>query len=156
MQTDSELADAGSTQINPVEGVFLKKRGASAVYATHGMVRKHPVAVQLQVGNNLIPALWPQDESPLSRGLTTANGFVASSNPSNSDRLMIWQGDLPGGGASYSLYPYMSLGSDAWWVSANDANLNDVSAQPLFPRGTSFFLKSRTTRTWLWQPAPGA
>jgi hypothetical protein len=156
LQTDATLADAGSTRASPVEGVFIKKRGTSILYQTHGMVRKYVVAVPLHVGNNLIPALWPQDESPLSRGLNTANGFIASSNPSNSDRLLIWQGDLPGGGASYSLYPFMRLGSDAWWVSANDANLNDISAQPLFPRGTSFFLRSRTARTWLWQPSPGA
>ena len=147
---DAFLADKSSVVIGPAEGVFARPRTAPGSYETSGLVRTGSFAMPLKTGFNFIASPWPVSDSPASRVMTVANGFVSSSRVTNADRLLVWQGDDNPAQGNYATYAFFKIGADSWWSSASDVTLQDVGSQPLFGSGRAAFLQCKTAKpNWL-------
>jgi hypothetical protein len=143
---DADLMDAGGRMLEPTEGMLVRCRGIAASHIEAGEVRQGKFAVPLKQGRNWVASPWCVEDSPLSRGMTQASGFVSSANPLYADRILVWNGDLGTVPAGYDSYFYAKIGGRAWWTSSSDASLADLSSASLFKPGACTFIQVTTPR----------
>lgn len=140
---DSTLADSSATIIPPGTGVMVRVRGPGLSRFHTGHVRTSPFRRPLRPGNNLLAAPWPLDGTPAGWLLHPANGFTASTGPTVSDQLQLWNG------TAYQGYWLARLGSSIRWISQASSDFTDVSTALLLPARGAFFLKAQPgTTTW--------
>jgi hypothetical protein len=151
--SDVALADGGTRIIRPAEGVMLQLRGPAVTLTFSGEVRTTPNRIPLRTGTQLVANTWVGAASPLRLGFGSTQGLVASSNPSNADRLNLWSGDLTPGGSSYQTFFLARFAGQTRWVSTADAELTDVSTTELIPAGRAVFVRSVTDKPTLTLPS---
>jgi hypothetical protein len=134
----------GSSQngkiIAPGVGVMVKTGSLTKSVTLPGHVRTHPWRAALAAGQNLLALPWPVDGTPASLGLTTANGFTASTSVATADQLQLWKGDTTAGATTYDGWWLLKRGT-AIWTAKGSARLQDVSASLPLRAHRAFFLK---------------
>ena len=72
-----------------------------------------------------------------------ANGFNGNADPSVSDAIQRWTGDVDPTGESFETFHYFSMPSaqtGAYWVRADDSNLLSRNAEMLFDADRAVFI----------------
>ncbi len=151
---DATLTSRNDFIINPAQGVMIHRRGAPLTLTAAGPVRSTPFVFRLGTGQNLLGNPWPLPASPLSRGLTVANGFTGSAQPSLSDLISVWRADATPGASGYDSYFLLKTGPLERWVRQGDATLQDLGNEPLFQPGRAAFLKTLNGQPAYTLPAP--
>jgi hypothetical protein len=141
LAADGWTGDSDGTRIMaPGEGLMIHARSTDVTLTLTGGLRSNRFHQPLKVGTQLVGSGFPMDHSPLSLGLTTANGFTASTRATSADRLRLWEGDHTAGAASYRSLFYLQRGNGSFWVQENDASLVDQSRAVLIGPGQAFFI----------------
>jgi YVTN family beta-propeller protein len=149
---DSSLSSAGSRIIGVTEGLLIQIRNTPVSITFSGIVRQNAVALPLKTGAQLVANVWPAGMSPNSLGLTAANGFVGSQNPSTADQIHIWQGDSKIGAAGYLTYYLLKSNTLQQWTSTGDAALANQNISMLLPIMRAGFIKSTTDKPIFLSP----
>ena len=140
---DATLADQGTRVVAPGEGAFIRLKGAAANLIWSGYVRSNAFAQPYTAGNHFVGGGWPLTQSPLSRGMTTANGFNGSTNPVAADKLQLWQGDAVANASGYHGYFLLRGGALNHWTAEQNASLTNHNETPLLQTLRAVFLRSR-------------
>jgi hypothetical protein len=134
----------GTRSIAPGEGMLVHARNDSVTLTFTGAVRTHRFSLPLKAGAQLIGSGMPVDQSPLSLGLTSANGFVAGADAASSARLRLWEGDVTEGASTYrSLFHQQQTEGTAWIVEGDATQLDQTRALLIQP-GQAYFLLPST------------
>jgi hypothetical protein len=135
--------DQGGTVIAPGYGIYVNPRLTTAPLLAYGYVRANKFARPLDMDNNLVGGGYPLDQSPNSRGMTLANGFIGTANFKTADQFLLWKGDSTPGASGY-ITDYLLDGSATIkrWVKVGDATIASQSNLPLFPGDRSIFIKT--------------
>jgi len=144
---DSGLNDTGTTLLPPGSGIMARVRGPAISWFLTGHVRTSPFRRPLLPGNNFLAAPWPLDGTPAGWLFTPANGFSATSSPTSSDQIRLWNG------LSYDSYSLLRIGMAARWTSQANSRLEDVSFTLPLPADKAFFLRAQPGTT-AWNIAP--
>jgi hypothetical protein len=138
---DPSLNDAHHVVIPPGEGAFVRLASASdetSVLVT-GHLRDHAFMQPLRQGYNLLAPSAPLEMSPLTRGLTLANGFLGNADPMGADQVQLWLGNLVQGLLGYRGYFLLDAGEHRHWTGATDLDLTDEDRSLLFRGDRAFF-----------------
>ncbi len=152
---DAVLTDTEDNRIiGPCDGLFARPKLSAVNASAMGQLRTWKVACPLVAGANFVGNPFPVGQSPLDRSMTFANGFTASTNPVNADRIYFWNGDAaPTTG--YTTYHLLKQGSLEIWkiVGSTDLTTN-YGTQTLFMPGTAAFINSIQGKPDWVIPAP--
>ena len=142
-------SNQGHTVIAPGSGVFIAKvdPNASRTVVLTGEVRYNDFrnrASSASNGYNLIGTGYPLDATPVTAGITSANGFAATGT-ADTTQLQIWDGDSIVNGSGYTALSSV-LRPPGWRkASDNSVNMNNVV---LFPASRAGLLKVISDITW--------
>ena len=141
---DTDLKDAHHVVIPPGEGAFvrLSNDGGEASVLVTGHLRDHAFIQPLQLGYNLLAPSAPLEMSPLTRGLTLANGFLAGVDPAGADQVQLWLGDLVQGTLGYRSYFLLEADGHRHWTGATDGDRTDEDRSTLFRGDRAFFFQA--------------
>jgi protocatechuate 3,4-dioxygenase beta subunit len=143
---------AGTRSIAPGEGLLVHARSGIVTLTLTGAVRTNRFNQPLKAGAQLIGSGFPVDHSPLSLGLTTANGFTAGISADAAARLRLWEGDLTEGASTYrSLFHQQQVDGSAWIVEGDVTHLDQTRALLIQP-GQAYFLLPRTALPLYQEP----
>jgi hypothetical protein len=126
---------------------MARVRGPAISWFLTGHVRTSPFRRPLLPGNNFLAAPWPLDGTPAGWLFTPANGFSATSSPTSSDQIRLWNG------LSYDSYSLLRIGMATRWTSQANSRLEDVSFTLPLPADKAFFLRAQPGTT-AWNIAP--
>jgi hypothetical protein len=120
-----------------------------------GEVRYNAFIRPAKQGVNLVASGYPLDASPASLGLTTSNGFAASSVLANATQIQNWTGDVVPNTSGYVTSFQIA---DANWRVVNNLAIVTTSS-PLFQNGRGTILKAiADSPAWKhalpWNPTP--
>jgi hypothetical protein len=130
----------GARSVPPGEGLLLHARSAPVTLTFTGAVRTGRFKLPLKAGAQLVGSGYPTDHSPLSLGLSAANGFTSGDDSAGADRLRLWQGDVTEGGSSYRNLFFLRTAEGAAWVDEADPSLLDVTRALLIQPGQAWFI----------------
>jgi hypothetical protein len=130
----------GARSVPPGEGLLLYARSAPVTLTFTGAVRTGRFKLPLKAGAQLVGSGYPADHSPLSLGLSEANGFTSGSDSASADRLRLWQGDVSEGGSSYRSLFFLRTAEGTAWVDEADPSLLDVTRALLIQPGQAWFI----------------
>jgi hypothetical protein len=153
-QGDSTLANVGNRIMPPAEGMFVRVKNASVSGRYSGLVRSNRMASPLMAGTTLVGGGWPMDQSPTTRAMTTANGFVGSNNPAIADKLQIWKGDATPNVSGYDGFFLLRAGPLNQWSPEQNASLSNENDTQLLRSLRAVFIRSRSGNTPYIQPLP--
>jgi hypothetical protein len=140
LQTDTTLADAGSTILAPGEGVLVHSRSTEVTLPVSGEVRAWNFVSTLRAGSQLIGSGHPFDQSPASMSMTTSAGFSP-----DADKLQIWNGD-----SSMTRHAFRRTHAGNAWFDANNI---ESTHQKLLPAFHAIFLTTdQSIPSWIMKP----
>jgi hypothetical protein len=154
VMADATLADQGARAVAPGEGAFIRLKGAAASLTWAGYVRSNAFAQPYSAGNHFVGGGWPMTQSPLSRGMTTANGFNGNANPVLADKLQLWRGDAEANMSGYLGYFLLRSGALNHWTAEQNAALINHNEVPLLQSLRAVFLRSRQGNSGYLAPVP--
>jgi uncharacterized repeat protein (TIGR01451 family) len=140
---NATLDDMGGRVVDPCEGWFTHPKGLSQELVWHGMVRANPFACPLAAGPNFIGSGYPMDQSPAMRGMTTANGFRGSRNPTQADELLFWKGYSSTQAMAYFNHYLLSHGALQQWTELGNASLLNENNLLMFKATAGSIYKMR-------------
>ncbi len=147
-------ATSDSRSIAPGAGAFVHPRNSVVNSFAIGQLRTWQTACPLPKGACFMGNPFPVAQSPQLRGMTFANGFTASTNPVNADRIYIWSGDTSAT-TGYVTYQLLKFGSLEIWKIVGSADLStNYGTQNLFAPGTAAFIQSINGKPDWMVPAP--
>jgi hypothetical protein len=140
LQSDTTLADAGSTILAPGEGVLVHSRSTEITLPVSGEVRAWNFVSTLRAGSQLIGSGHPFDQSPASMSMTTSAGFSP-----DADKLQIWNGD-----SSMTRHAFRRTHAGNAWFDANNI---ESTHQKLLPAFHAIFLTTdQSIPSWIMKP----
>jgi large repetitive protein len=151
---DDQLADKGGTILPPGVGAYVRPRTGTVALTLSGFVRTNPFARPLTTDSPLVGGGWPMEQTLNTRGMTTANGFMANRSSTVASRLILWKGDTTPNAQGYDTYSYLSFGANLHWITLEDATLNSVSNQNLLRSTRAGFIKVSTPLPNYLMPTP--
>lgn len=120
-----------------------------------GAIRTNAFVQVLRPGQNFIAQPFLRASSLSGSGFHATNGLLASRQKTKADQVLLWRGDVPGGGESFSTLWLAQLSEVPTWVSAEDATLTNLSDSPLLLPNRALFLKRAQPLTSITTiPAP--
>lgn len=153
-QGDATLADASARVLDVTGAAVVTVRGAAVPVTLSGFVRPSAIAAPLKAGAQLLPNPWPFDVSPRALGMTTARGFVGTSNPASADKLQLWKGDQDPALTGYETFYLLNSSGLNQWTAQGDATLADHSDSPLVLAMRAAFIKSVNNKPAFTFPCP--
>lgn len=151
---NASLANVGARIVAPGEGIFVKSGRATSMVAG-GAIRTNAFVQVLRPGQNFIAQPFLRASSLSGSGFHATNGLMASRQKTKADQVLLWRGDVSGGGESFSTLWFAQLSEVPTWVSAEDATLTNLSDSPLLLPNRAVFLKRAQPLTTITTiPAP--
>ena len=157
---DPTMADAGGAVIPPGQGMFFTKRVSAAALLTYGEIRTNPFVRPLATGapSNLVSGGYPLDQSPVSRELTTAEGFLGTKDFKTADSIFVWQNDAsPPFNSGYDTYWLLNSTTPQAlnrWVKQGDPTIAPKDNTILFEYDRAVFLRTAADQTSYKVAAP--
>ena len=147
-QGDNTLSPQDGLALDPCQGIFIHHRAAAISTTQVGHVRQTPLACPLSVGQNLIGAGYPVDQSFTQRAMTwngnNFNGFTGSVDPVRADNVLFWKGDTTLNAENYTTYWLVNSGFSPYrrWSLQGDNVLNSQDLSKVFKATHASFIKS--------------
>ena len=140
LQTDTTLADAGSTILAPGEGVLVHSRSTEITLPVSGEVRAWNFVSTLRAGSQLIGSGHPLDQSPASMSMTSSAGFSP-----DADRLQIWNGD-----STMTRHAFRRTHAGTAWFDSKNI---ETTHERLLPAFRAIFLTiDQSIPSWIMKP----
>ena len=94
------------------------------------------------------------DQSPASRTITLASGFMGSNNPGSADRFLIWKGDSGYGISGYQSHFLLDVPGHQHWTAEGDASLTNEDPLAVFEVMRASFIRCRMDMPEFVMPTP--
>ena len=145
---NADLEDFGKRVIAPGAGLFLQRPPQSTplTLTQIGMVRANKFRQILSTGYNLVASGYPVELTPAQRRTGLNGGFRGSVNPSSSDQIQFWRGDIEQDASEYESYFLLDAGPSShyqYWTSLRGTELINYDNRPLFHPGRAAFILLR-------------
>ena len=148
------FTNSDDRSVDPAEGLFIHPRLAISNNLVIGQVRTWRFAMPLKAGPNFFGNPYPTAQSPVAWGMSSGNGFSASSNTKLADQLYFWTGDSSTY-QNFSSYQFYRKGQTTLWKITSSTDLTtNYGLQNLFQSCHSTFINSISGNASWSIPAP--
>jgi len=159
---DNTFADQGAAVLPPGQGMFFNNNTSPTSLLAYGEVRENDFIRPLTVGNDLVGAGYPVDQSAVGTGSRemTINpaGFFGSRNFKTADSFFIWRGDTTPNAIGYDTYFLLNRETtnpvQIKWVKVGDVTLAPHDSPLYFLSDSAVFVRTAASLPAYTVPSP--